>query len=674
MKNNKFYTSNSINELEIAQRELVTAGSNLESFLAWGDTCKLTFYDLNDKAKQYPKNINQVLDEYRTEFGHRLTATEACQLLQFYIDSKNDYKASQLDKKKLLVTSGPKYTKEYLEDEHKAVQIRDELLHINSKDINLFQNFKLCGDQLCLIEGTDVELLEEDKYGKVMIDNRLFIKGNIAERVQFIFMTKIGTYYKQLANFLATLDVENIVMDLDNSIVETPIEDFIQTEMPTKFMLYYRIEAVFQKWTDKDNKTRRKLDHFELIRNPKIESFDDIFDYTLENWSKFRRCIQGQTDFLAWANDPSKIAVSHWVTEEVNVLPEPWKEFLDEKMPRHLQMRLVAYLGMCIDEHNSAQQYLIISDNGGTGKGVMMRALESVMPPSAFGTLNEGDLSDKSEFGFSGTKIWNNHISVIEEYKSGTLTSNRAKMLIANNPMSLNSKNRRHVKWNPLNHKLIVFSNEGATIKDWANRRRAIPVTFTGDYEWTKEKQDALNSTAKDFLNFCYTAYKKCPLIVNGAYMVLSEEHEKRFLEGTLEIKNKDILSKAAFSEECLKEYYRTDEYENTEDYIDYHNLFEELFVEDANGYVPAKDMQRIILDFISSDEKRYNEYSSAVGIIKKAGEYELDLHNKQYWKWTSYLKTKRNAKSKTIRVNGKACSTWGGIALKKSEDKEDFI
>lgn len=666
----RHYIKDTIADIQKAQDDLKTAATNIETFIAWCDTCSLTFYDLDDKIKKYPKNINQVMEEYRQELKHRMTPEETIALLQYFIDVKNDYKENKNKELNLKIVKGPKYTREALEFEKKPIDLRDELLKINAKDINLFQNFKLCGDQLILVEGTDVELLTEDLAGRVSVNNKLFIKGNIANRVQDMFMTKISMYYEKLATFLSTFTPDEIEMDLDNNIIETPIEDFIQTELPTKFLTYYDIIAVYQIFVV-DKKRCKTLHHFELKRKIDVKSFDEIFNYTLENWKKYKRCIQGQDQFLAWSNDPSKIAVSHWVPEIVNRIPEPWQQFLDEKMNKHLQMRLICYLGMCMDETNSAQQYLIISDKGGTGKGVMMRAIESALPKRAISSIDENVLSDTNEFGLAGIQIWNTHISVMEEYKTNNLQTNKAKKFIANNPMDLNVKGKNFIHWEPVNHKLIVFSNTGATIKDFANRRRAIPITFSGAYEWTEEKQRALNETAKDFLNFCYTHYKKCPMIINGSYFVLCDEDEKAFMKNELDVKNKDKLSKRAFSEECLKDYYRTDEYDNTEDHADFENLFNELIVEDEKSFITAKDLQNAILKHLDDNEK-FKEYNNALEIKAIGGDLILNTKSKQWWKFVEYMRDKHSVTSKNKKVKGKAAFCYLGIKLKDADI--DFV
>lgn len=536
--------------------------------------------------------------------------------------------------------------------------MRDEILKINANDINLFQNFKMCGEQLVLVDGNDTELLTEDTRGMVYIPNNLFIKGNIADRVQSNFMTKMGIYYKKFGEFLTTLDVKNIEIDTANGIVETPIEDFVQNELPTTFIKYYGVQAVYKSILDNKGKQHDILDHFELKRNTKIESFDEIFNYTVENWKKFKRCIQGQNRFLAWSNDPSEISVSHWKPEEIKTMPKAWSDFLQDKMKSHFMMRLITYLGMCMDAENSSQQYLIISDKGGTGKGVMARALESALPKGSIAPLDENSLADTNEFGLSGIKVWNSHISLMEEYKTNNLCSNRAKKFIANNPMDLNVKGRNFVHWEPYNHKLIVFSNTGAIIKDFANRRRAIPISFENKFEWTKEKQEALNSTAKDFLNYCYTVYKKCPMLKNGNYLVLSEEDEKDYMAGKLTENDEEILSKRAFNEDLLREYFKTDEYSGTEEYCDFDNVFDELFVYDKCSFTSAKTVQEKIKVYCSE----HKEYVESFGLIEKKSEYEINRQGKQWWKWTEFLKSK-NITTKAKKINNK--NTYGYVGMK---------
>ena len=135
--------SNSVAEIEAELKELQTASTNTDTFLAWVDNSKLQFYDKKDKAKKYPKNIEQFLSEYKDQLGHRATAQEAQAFLKYLIDFKNDFKTDAIKAAKLKITKGAKYTKEYLASTTKDVELRDELLHKNAKDVNLFQNFNI---------------------------------------------------------------------------------------------------------------------------------------------------------------------------------------------------------------------------------------------------------------------------------------------------------------------------------------------------------------------------------------------------------------------------------------------------------------------------------------------------------------------------------------------------
>lgn len=656
MKNTQsFYTTNSIADIEAAINDL-KAVDNTDLLQSFMDNTSLVFYNIEDKTKKFGICVEDLLNKVRKALKRDLDKELALEVLNEFLNDKKEFKLNARKKDMLMRTKGPKYTKEELEYIFKDVELRDELITQNSKDLNLFQNFKLCGDQMVLVDGDSCELLTEDLQGRITIDNVHWIKPNgIAYRVRKTFMEKIRKYYEVFSNYLSTLDVNDLEMDLDNEIIETPIEDFVQTEIPTSFTTLYKVKAVYESFIGADKKQHKVFKYFTLKRNPKIESFDEIFQYVLENWKKYKSMIYGQEQFKAWSNNVNEVSVSHWVPEEVNKLPEPWKEFLNEKMPdRHFQSRLITFFGMCIDAENTTQQYLIISDQGGTGKGVMMRALEHALPKNSISNIDQGVLSDTNEFGMAGMKIWNSHISVMEEYSDNSLCSDKAKKLIANNIISLNMKGKSHVKWEPINHKLMVFSNKKATIKEYANRRRAIPITFIGQYRWTQEKQDALNNTAKDFLNFCYTIYKKNPLFINNTYRVMSKEDETEFLKNPSAFDNitDDAITKRAFNEEALKEYFNTDEYADTEDYVDFENFFYEFFEEsDYEEGTSAKDLKHGIEKKLELNENK--DYREAFGY--KTTEFKdsgINTRSKEWWKWLQFLNTAHNVKNRRVKRN----------------------
>lgn len=145
-------TKNTINELEVALNELINASSTTDTFNAWMDATTLEFYDNKDKERKYPKNVETILSEYKQDIGHRATAQDAKEILEFFIAEKKNFKNNAKKKENTLIVSGPKYSKEALSYTRKKVDLRDELFKVNPKDINLFQNFKMCGEQLVLVE------------------------------------------------------------------------------------------------------------------------------------------------------------------------------------------------------------------------------------------------------------------------------------------------------------------------------------------------------------------------------------------------------------------------------------------------------------------------------------------------------------------------------------------
>lgn len=674
----KLYSTDNVDTLKVILDEAKSVKLEPELFDSFVENCKILFFRTEDKKKENPMTLEMLIPMIKNVIGRKVNIDDVILLFEGLIDDKNEYKIKKQHEGKIKRLTGPKYTREELEVTYKEVELRDELFRINSKDLNLFSNFKLCGDQLVLEESSDCELLTEDMRGVVTIDNCHWIKPTgIAYRVKRNFMEKISIYYRKFMEFLDGLDIDNIQIDLEHGVMETPIEDFIQNELPTSFITLYKVRAVYETWTDDKGKQHKKLRNFDLKRNSKIEQFDDIFQYVLENWKKYKSMIYGQSEFLAWSNNPTDTSVSHWIPEEVKNIPEPWKEFLKEKMPEiHFQMRLITFLGMCIDANNSTQQYLIISDQGGTGKGVMMRALEHALPKNAISPIDQGVLSDSNEFGLAGLKVWNSHISIMEEYSNNSLSSDKAKKFIANNTMSLNVKGKSHVKWNPVNHKLIVFSNKKATIKEYANRRRAIPLTFIGQYKWTEEKQEALNNTAKDFLNYCYTIYKKNPLFVNNKYLVMSLEDEEQYLKDKSKFADvsDDVITKRAFNEELLRDYFNTDEYTDTEDYIDYENFYTEFIVQaEIKDGISAKEMRHKIEELLLDDKNRDYRDAFAFRYVRNGSEVtgEINTKDQNWWKWTQFLTNIKNIKYKNIRRDGFVVKAYP-LQFKTQEIKKD--
>ena len=147
-------------------------------------------------------------------------------------------------------------------------------------------------------------------------------------------------------------------------------------------------------------------------------------------------------------------------------------------------------------------------------------------------------------------------------------------------------------------------------------------------------------------------------MLKNGNYLVLSEEDEKDYMAGKLTENDEEILSKRAFNEDALREYFKTDEYSGTEEYCDFDNVFDELFVYDKGSFTSAKTVQEKIKVYCSE----HKEYIESFGLIEKKSDYELNRQSKQWWKWTEFLKSK-NINNKVKKINNK--NTYGYVGLK---------
>lgn len=555
------------------------------------------------------------------------------------------------------------------------LELSTELLKINKHDFDLFSEMRQCGSSLILKNKDDVLLCVEDGKGHVKISAEKFLKGTIARTVKENFEFKLRHYLKIMNDFVQDLDQMK-----EEDVGISPVEDMLSTEVPASmakmFVLY---DYVSEKKVKKGKENITVIEHNHKWRLRKtIGNFDDIFDWVLDNWKKFNKCIHGEEHFYAWSNDRNVTAASYWFPEEQKNCPDVWKKFLKEKMDSHLVKRLISYLGMICDASNHCQQYLIISGQGGEGKDFMEKVLSSVLPKNSVSNLDTSALANDDRFGLANREIWKSHLSIIHELNNAkNLQSEKAKQYFAQNSIDLEVKNAGVVNWEPINHKTIVNSNTKISIKEFANRRRCIPVVFNNKLKWTQELEDEMKATAVDFLNYCYTYYKQCPLVKDGQFIVLSEEDEKAYLEGTLDMNEQepDRLSKKAFSEECLKDYYSTDEY--TEDDIVY-DIFEPLIndmfeiTNEEEDVMSNKIFKELFVRTVAMDD----EYCAAFEVRHDPLNPDKLLNfypfrNTTYWKFTKYLKDKYGLECKKIRSEGELTRGWRGIKIKVKDNKK---
>lgn len=628
---------------------------DLQSLLGWAATTNINIKngDRDDPLSGY---IGQ---------NPTIKKDDIVELLTGIVEMKESYQNKKKSQQKIINSNGGAFTQGI--GTPTKIDINSSLLKINEHDYAMFSMFKQCGDSITLRSKDSTILCTEDGKGNIHIPNKEFLKGGVGYEANEEFNKLHRKFVKKANDFLV-----DIMDNFDLTVVGlSPIEDFFSKEVPSSLLKLYDVVDYVTESNDK----KHVHHNVKLKLISKIGDFDEAFQYCLDNWSKFHKCIGGQRQFVAWSNKTDVSSVSYWTLPKEEVkCPENWNKYLDEKMEPRMRSRFVWYWGACMDANNSSQQYLANSDGGGTLKSATNRILVSALPGRAVGYISDNILSDKNEFGMSASEIWLSHISIIDEVSdSSNLTSGKAKSMIGQIPVTLQVKNRSAVNWEPINHKLIVNSNRGFIVKDYANRRRIIPICFRSITPWSKEWEEDLKSTAKEFLDYAYCYYKRCPLMRNGSYLVLCEEDERAYLRGELDMEVPDSVwdtrSKKALTEECLKDYYTTDDYSENDEVFEIFEPIVDKYFEITND--PA--------DFITISEFRHQmqvalyeekQYRSFFGVrstndLHCPNDIELNPYSKdgQFWKFKKYLESQGITKA-SVRIDKKKARIYKGIRL----------
>ena len=159
----------------------------------------------------------------------------------------------------------------------------------------------------------------------------------------------------------------------------------------------------------------------------------------------------------------------------------------------------------------------------------------------------------------------------------------------------------------------------------------------------------------------------------------MSEEDEKDYLKGNVDLKDSDRASKRAFCEECLKDYYNTDEYSDSDEvYEIFEPILEKYFILSNNqdDYVSITEfrtqMQRVLYN-----EKQYRSYFGVRNAFAANSPEEIELNpyskDGQFWKFKKYLENLGITKSSLRDENGKKIRVYRGISIKDTSDNEFY-
>jgi hypothetical protein len=479
-------------------------------------------------------------------------------------------------------------------------------------------------------------------------------------------------HMNKLKSELAKLDIEALETSVEEGNFGV-IEDIFLNEIPSSFRHIVKIKSCW--------KTVDKTQYLEKFVAKPLKAygemntleFTEFLNYLTRNFKRMTAgCLQKQDRYLTWSNTFQDKSVSTWIlpTEEEwknAVLPECWDKFLTPKCSPRLMQRVYYYLGAIQDASNTAQQALVISDNGQTGKGTLVRILKRILPKKSFGFIPNSSLQDSDQFGLSNCNVQDNHIICISEYDGNSLCTNKGKAAIGGDTLTLNVKNRQSIQWDTYGTKFLITSNEGCVLKEHSYRRRIIPVTFKQTHKmqdnFTPAQIDELVNNGKAFLTYCYKVYKTCPLGTSaGEYLVMCPDHEAEFIKnGSLNLNDEQRLIKAFANDQEIQEYFYVGDYSDTEESIDFENMFNELYTVTGNesDVISSKQVQKDIRNWCD-----LNDNLQLFG-LKKIGEVvtQIPMSGKgtQWWKFLQYVRTTA-CSYKTKFTNGKREKCFVGI------------
>ena len=451
-------------------------------------------------------------------------------------------------------------------------------------------------------------------------------EGSLYDCICKNMQTEYIAYKNILQAKLAGLSTDDL--DLEENAIPA-VEKIFLEEVPCSFRYIMNVYKRYEVGEDNELHFRG----FIARANKKVMDnleFDSFITALSKNFQRMTRgALKHQAEYKAFSNNINEAAVSHWILPSEDcwkkaTLPEKWKDYLRGKADGRILNRLLWYIGAIQDANNKAEQALIISDNGDTGKSTLLSVLQKLFPENFFGYITNGTLDDKKDFALSERKTYEHHCLILDEYDGKSINSPVFKNLIGTKvPISMPVKNKQAIEHNFTGTKMIVVSNEKSLLETHAYRRRVIPISFKQNHNHTNVFSDKDNEElvkeGKEFLNFCFKVYKTCKLTKpNGEYIVLSPEEEKKYLEGKeIDIKPDIISVKAISNDEAISEFFIVHDYDNSEISLETQSFINEHFekTENADDMISCRDIYNYIANVASNAEDfKLGEYKSLFG------------------------------------------------------------
>lgn len=554
----------------------------------------------------------------------------------------------------------------------------------NKADKDLYKCFCNAGEHIVFTSKEMTKLIMQNNDGSLAFGNDLtsMSEGSLYDCICKSMKTDFIAYKQDLISKVAALNSD----DLDIEEQPTPvIEKIFLEEVPCSFR---HIVNIFKRFKTNEN-NEMHFEGFVVKPNKKVVDhfdFDSFITALSKNFQKMTRgALKHQNEYKAFSNRDDEAAVTHWTTPSKDcwkkaMMPEKWKQFFSGKASPRMLARVLWYIGAMQDANNTAEQALIISDGGGTGKSTLMEVLYKLFPENFFGFITNSTLDDRKDFALSERKTYEHHCLVLDEYDGKSINSPVFKNLIGTKtPISMPVKNRQAIEHNFKGTKMIVLSNEISVLETHAFRRRVIPVSFSinhkGKDAFAKKDIQELIETGKDFLNFCYRVYKTCKCIKsNGEYYVLSPENEEKFKNGEdIDFKAEVISMKAISNDPEVSEFFNVHDYEDSDLSIDFQEFIANHFelTDNEDDVVSARQLLEALSKLYETDEGReeltvlFEDCIKTIRLDDGTMKAVINTHKKSWWLFTQAL-TSYGFIRKTQRDNGLTKKVWGKMKVIK--------
>lgn len=604
------------------------------------------------------------------------------------IEAKTSAKSAIKAKKAKEAVELPDYVQKY---EFKSISIFESVFKCkpNKHDRDFFANFLIVDNMIAYVHDNTVSMIKMDLNNEqLMIGVNEYSKDDsLYAAICKDLSPKYEAYMNALKSKLAVLSTEDINESIEAGDF-SPIENIFINEIPSCFRHIVDVKACYKTLDNTQILDKYVVKPINSYGSMKTLEFTEFLTYLTKHFKTMTAgCLNRQDRYYTWANDLTVKSVSTWAlpteSEWKNAkMPENWKQFLDNKASARIMLRVYYYLGAIQDAKNRAQQALVISDEGQTGKGTLVRLLAKLLPKNSFKFVTNSCFTDNDRFGLSTLNIEDAHIVAITEYDGRSLCTNKGKAAIGGDDITLDVKNRSSITWHTEGVKFIITSNEGCALKEHSYRRRIIPVSFKLTHSmkdnFSDEQLQALLDTGKEFLNFCYKIYQECPFRTpSGEYLVMCPEHETEYLKNGTLPDDKLRLIKAFSKDEAISQFFDVGDFDDYDDNVDFANVFNALceYSEDENDKVKSSELLDKVTDYIVSlqtvDKSEFNSLKSLfdMRLIREVQnvEYVIDRKGKQWWKWSQYLANQGCTKKK-FKEGTKVFNGWCHLKLKKTE------